>query len=125
MSQANPRVFVTQENSQLNYGDAEAFGEVVFLTRDDVSPIPGSLTNAALTAELAKKLGDFDFEYDFLAPSGSPTVCGLAFFELGRKVGLIEENEYTALKPPKFLRVLRWSNRDRCYQPVTINLQDQ
>lgn len=123
MSQANPRVFVTQENSQLNYGGAEAFGEVVFLTRDDVSPIPGSLTNAAITAELAEKLRDFDFQYDYLAPSGSPTVCGMAFFELGRQVQHIAATD--GFHCPKHLRVLRWSNRDRCYQPVTINLQDQ
>lgn len=118
MSQANPRVFITQENGQLNYGGAEAFGEVVFLTRDDVSPIAGSLTNSALTAELAKKLADFDFDYDYLAPSGSPTVCGLAFLELGRRTELLIENDVG----PKNLRVLRWSNRDRCYQPVTISL---
>lgn len=119
MSQGNPRVFVTQENGQLNYSRAEDFGQVVFLTRDDVSPIPGSLTNSALMEELAKKLGDFDFDHDFIAPSGSPTVCGLAFMVLGRSVELEAEH---GNGQPKNLRVLRWSNRDRVYQPVTINL---
>lgn len=122
MSQGNPRVFVTQENGQLNYSRAEDFGQVVFLTRDDVSPIPGSLTNSALMEELAKKLADFDFDHDFIAPSGSPTVCGLAFFELGMQVGHAKSVETAHERAPKNLRVLRWSNRDRVYQPVTISL---
>lgn len=117
MSQSKPRVFITQENSQLNYSNAEAFGEVVFLTRDEVSPVPGSLTNAAISEELAKKLAGFDFDNDFLAPSGSPVVSGLAFYALATAAAA------RFARNPKCLRVLRWSNRDRVYQPITINLQ--
>lgn len=114
MSQAKPRVFITQENSQLNYAHAEEFGEVVFLTAKEVSPIPGSIINADIMAEMERKLQDFDFDNDFLAPSGSPTVCGLAFFVLGQRTERENRN------PPKCLRVLRWSNRDRVYQPISI-----
>lgn len=116
---AGSRVFVTQENPQLNYTPAEQFGEVVFLTRDEVSPVPGSLTNAAVLQELEHKLASFDFDRDFLVPSGSPVVCGMAFLLLGRRVELAHENSARA---PRILRVLRWSNRDRVYQPITITL---
>lgn len=120
MSQANPRVFVTQENSQLNYAHAEEFGEVVFLTRDEVSPVHGSLTNSAIMDEMKRKLVDFDFDYDYLAPSGSPVVCGMACVVLGLIVGITRAEREKA--PPKCLRVLRWSNRDRVYQPIHITL---
>lgn len=113
MSQAKPRVFVTQESSQLNYGHAEEFGEVVFLTRDEVSPVPGSLINASIREEIGRKLADFDFDNDFLAPSGSPVVSGIAFLILG---------EMVESKVPAKLCVLRWSNRDRVYQPISIAL---
>jgi hypothetical protein len=118
MSQVKPRVFITQENSQLNYAHAEEYGEIVFLTAKEVSPVPGSIINADIVAEMERKLADFDFQHDFLAPSGSPTVCGLAFMAIGRKVELAHEHDVG----PKILRVLRWSNRDRVYQPITINL---
>lgn len=126
MSQANPRVFVTQENSQLNYGHAEEFGQIVFLTAKEVSPIPGSLINTEIMEEMDKKLQDFDFQHDFLAPSGSPTICGLAFLTLGMKLGFEEGYQLdrdTSFLGPKSLRVLRWSNRDRVYQPITITFR--
>jgi hypothetical protein len=110
------RVFVTQENSQLNYGPAEQFGEIHFLTRDEVSPVPNSLTNAALLDELTRKLHSFDFDTDYVVPSGSPVVCGLAFLILGRMA------EVAGFHTARQLRVLRWSNRDRMYQPITITL---
>ena len=109
-----PRVFVTQEQ-QLNYTNAEEFGEVVFLTSQEVSPIPNSLINGEIMAEMALKLSDFDFDSDFLAPSGSPVVSGMAFLILGR---LAEREGFPACRK---LCVLRWSNRDRVYQPITIN----
>lgn len=113
MSQGNPRVFVTQESQNANYGPAEAFGEIVFLTRDEPSPVPNSLVNIDLMSELRNKLQDFDFEHDFIAPSGSPVVCGLAFLILG------EINAHNAFDK---LCVLRWSNRDRVYQPIQFKL---
>lgn len=122
MSQAKPRVFITQENSQLNYGHAEEYGEIVFLTAKEVSPVPGSIINADIMAELERKLADFDFDNDFLAPSGSPVVCGLAFLILGKFYGVAETCQTTGAPAPKHLRVLRWSNRDRVYQPITITL---
>lgn len=115
-SAAASRVFVTQENSQLNYGPAEQFGEVCFLTRDEVSPVAGSLTNAAIMKELERKLDGFDFDNDFIAPSGSPVVCGLAFLILGKRA------EQLGFPSVRKLRVLRWSNRDRVYQPIVIEL---
>src|SRR5688572_17034997 len=106
LNNGRPRVFVTQEQ-QLNYTNAESFGEVVFLTREEVSPIPGSLTNTEIMAEMTRKLADFDFDCDFIAPSGSPVVSGMAFLILGSMAD--REGRQACRK----LCVLRWSNRDR------------
>ena len=110
---------MTQECANLNYTNAEAFGEVVFLTAQEVSPVPGSLINADIMRTMGGKLQTFDFEHDYLCPSGSPVVCGLAFYTL-REIVAREEYER---RRPKTLRVLRWSNRDRVYQPITIPLE--
>lgn len=115
---AGSRVFVTQENSQLNYTPAEQFGEVQFLTRDEVSPVPGSLTNAAVMEELTRKLEGFDFDRDYLVPSGSPVICGMAFLALGARMRDLDSFQPQLHK----LRVLRWSNRDRVYQPITLTI---
>lgn len=106
----NGRVFVTQESAQFNYSPAEQFGDVVFLTRHDLSPVPGSLANQALTDEMRHKLKSFDPATDYLAPSGSPIVSGLAF-------ALLQQH---GVRYP--IRVLRWSNRDRAYCPITISI---
>lgn len=104
------RVFVTQENANLNYTPAEAFGEVVFLTRDEVSPVANSLINDGIRREIQSKLANFNPELDFIAPSGSPVVCGMAFAQIGQ------------LFAGRKVCVLRWSNRDRVYQPIQIEL---
>jgi hypothetical protein len=125
MSSSQPRVFVTQESDQLNYSHAEHFGEIHFLTRRELSPVPSSLVNAEVMAELAAKLANFDLDHDYLAPSGSPAVCGLAFFVLGSIIGhdRAEQSENGGGSTrQKCLRILRWSNRDRVYQPITIHL---
>lgn len=103
-----PRVFVTQENQNQNYRPAEQFGEVVFLTRGELSPIKNSLNNTAIMADLRKKLKDFRAEVDFIAPSGSPIITGLAFVILAERT-----DRFTAL---------RWSNRDGAYMPIPVQI---
>lgn len=102
------RVFITQENPNLNYLPAEGFGEVVFLTRGDISPIRGSLNNENVVEEIRRKLKDFDERFDFVAPSGSPIVTAVVFMVLSEKT--------------REVNVLRWSNRDCVYQPINIKI---
>lgn len=108
ISDKRPRVFVTQEAPQLNFTPAEEFGDVVFLTRDDFSPISASLNNHALQQEIEAKLAHFDPERDFLCFAGSPTVAAYAFMTIGR----LDRRD---------VRVLRWSNRDRRYYPIHLD----
>lgn len=102
----NSKVFITQEVASLNYLPAQSFGELVPLTRDDVSSVKGSLINTRIAQDVAHKLQDFNPNIDFIVSSGSPMVAAIVFMELGRRF--------------KQVTVLRWSNRDQCYTPVTI-----
>lgn len=103
------KVFITQENPNLNYLPAEAFGEIVFMTRGDLSPVRNSLNNEALIDELRVKIREFDVKADFIVISGSPVVAAAVFM-------LLRERTET-------VNVLRWSNRDRVYQHLVISLK--
>lgn len=107
-----PRVFITQENPNLNYLPAEQFGEIVFLTRDDFSPVKNSLHNEALMTDLRTKLKDFNPKADFITVSGSPVVSGAVFLILG---SILPDNTT--------INLLRWSNRDHVYQPIAMDLK--
>ncbi len=107
-------VYVTQEQPRLNYGPAEMFGDVRFLTEHDLSNIDGSLVNRSIVADIKSKLSGFDPSADYLAPSGSPLVTGIAMMIL---------NKVPAVKTAGFFNALRWSNRDRAYEKVRIELE--
>lgn len=109
MEMTNSRVFITQENPNLNYLPAEQFGEVVFLTRHDFSLVRNSLNNDALLNEIRHNLRDFDAKNDYVVISGSPIVAGVAFMILREKT---EE-----------MNILRWSNRDHLYQHLIISIK--
>ncbi len=104
-----PKVFVTQENQGLDYTPAEEYGDVQFMTRKEWSPIKGSLMNQDILREIKHALNDFNPAEDFLVVSGSPTVAALVFLHLGQ------------MRHPA-LKLLRWSNRDRVYQLVTLEV---
>lgn len=104
------RVFVTQENPTLNYLSAEEFGDITFMSRGDYSPIKNSIANEKLLADLQRHLKSFDIDKDYIVVTGSPIVAAAVFLLLGR-FGYAHK-----------VNVLRWSNRDHTYQPVTIDI---
>jgi len=106
-----PRVFVTQEQSRLNYLPAEKFGQIVFITRDEFSAVASSLSNQALIDEIWKKLADFAPDDDYIVFSGSPTVAAAVFAVIG--------------KIADAFTVLRWSNRDSFYTPILIDVAER
>jgi predicted P-loop ATPase len=105
------KVFITQEQTKLNYLPAEKFGEIVFITCDEFSPVSGSLSNVNLTKHIWDTLMDFDPEEDYIVFSGSPTVAAAVFSIIGKM-------DFDAF------RVLRWSNRDSMYTPITLNIKE-
>ena len=105
------RVFVTQEQSKLNYLPAEKYGEIEFITRDEFSPVAKSIGNVDLVESIWSKLEEFNPEEDYVVFSGSPVVAAAVFAAIGR-----DNDRFT---------VLRWSNRDNMYTPITIDLNPQ
>jgi len=102
------KVYVTQEVTTANYGPAEKWGEVKFLSVSEVSNVPNSLHNARLVATIRERLRDFDPECDYIAPSGSPVITGIVFAILRERTS-------------KF-SVLKWNSRDGEYTVIRIDV---
>lgn len=106
-----PIVWVTQE-SDFDYSQAEELGEIKFVTAKDFRSFMQSVFNEDLSAEIRSKIASFDHSKDYLLFSGSPYVSAAVLAELV---------QMSARRPNK-VRILRWSNRDRKYQPFTMNI---
>ncbi len=103
-----PRVFVTQESPH-DFSRAEEFGELVFLSHQDLNNIKGSLHNEDVLSKIRGKLIAFDPDRDWLVITGSPYITAATFMILGNK-------------RVRTVKVLRWDNRDFVYRPLHIEL---
>jgi hypothetical protein len=101
-------VYVTQEVLTANYGPAEEWGEVKFITVSELSNVPNSLHNAKVVAGIRSKLAEFRPDVDYIAPSGSPIITGLVFAVLRERTS-------------KF-NILKWNSRDKAYSAIKINV---
>lgn len=104
-----PKVFVTQEAS-LDFTPAELYGEIKFLTRNDLNNIKGSLHNEGIVQEISAKLDEFDPQEDWVVVAGSPYITALVFMLLG-------------YKGHRSVKLLRWNNRDFIYMPMYLDLR--
>lgn len=102
-------VYVTQE-IDADFSGAHQWGNVVFLTKDDLTNNPGSLINNGIANDIARKLEFYHADDDWIVIAGSPYVSALVFMWLGWN------------KARKYVHVLRWDNRDRIYRPCIIEL---
>ena len=105
------KVYVTQEVFSADYGDAQRYGDVVFLTASEVSMASQSLHNVKLVEQIRRGLSKYDPEVDFVAPSGSPIITGLVFAILAEKTSR--------------MNILKWNGRDQRYASVTISTKGQ
>lgn len=104
---AKPKVFVVQENPNLNYLPAEKFGEVVFITSIEFSPVKNSPRNAALMRDIEDAMRQFDPDRDYLLLSGNPIIMGYVFA--------------LAIQMKGEVSVLWWSRIDGAYIDVSFN----
>lgn len=103
------KVYVTQETNH-DFTPAEQFGEVEFLTCDDLNNNKSSMQNEHVLASIRHKLRKFDPANDWLVITGSPYISAAVFLMLGHmKVQSVQ--------------VLRWDNRDHRYLPMFIELR--
>jgi hypothetical protein len=101
------KVFVTHEQSQVNYLDAERFGDLTTVSAFDV--IPHS-DNMQLWETIRKRLANFDPLTDYVLYSGSPIITAFCFVTLARQ------------HPGSVIRVLRWDKHAGRYSVVQFPL---
>jgi hypothetical protein len=102
------KIFVTQERD-FDFSPAETFGELVFVTDQDFWNIDKSQHNARLIDNIADAFKDYDPVADYIIAAGSVIVMAATFLILGKR-------------GHRKVRMLRWSNRDRCYEPVILDI---
>jgi len=100
-----PKVFITHESLSFDYTPAKRFGEIDFLTANDLSAHDKSPTNRNTVSEIRAKLEEFQAD-DYLLPSGSPIITGLAMAILHEEFDQIN--------------VLRWSKNQQDYIPMVV-----
>ena len=105
-----PKVYVVQENPRLNYVDAENYGEVIFLTAKDYSPMKNSLINTQVLVDISRGMEYFDPDVDFLLLTGSPILLGYAFHRAMIKRG--------------YIHILQWDGYRQSYIPVRFRPDD-
>lgn len=105
MNDKQPRVFVVHESMNMNYSDAERFGEVRFVTNREWNPRRGSLSNDQTFEAIDRCLEEFDLRTDYVVFNGPPVIIGYAFHRL--------------MATPRFrgfdLKVLTWDKRHNKY----------
>lgn len=102
------KIFVTQENPLFDYSSLDSFGDVRFVTLNDFTAAPNSLYNIDLMNSIESAMSGFDPDKDFLAPSGSPLITAACV-------------AYLVKRGVTRIVVLRWTNRDRNYQQITLD----
>lgn len=98
-------IFIIQENNRFNYGPAEAFGDIKFLTALEYSPIKGSLQNATVLADVKYGLEAFKPDDDYLLLSGNPVMIGYAM-------------HLCLSKPEGYVKVLQWDRHYNEYKEI-------
>lgn len=103
-----PTVWVTQESPLLDYTDAERFGEIRFITADELTGQKGSLRNIDIYNRVLAELTAFEPSIDFVLSSGAPNLVATAFYILGMSY------------PNTDINFLAWNNRMRQYRHIVI-----
>jgi hypothetical protein len=100
------KVYITQENSSVDYMPATKFGDLVFITGSNqrLSNHANSLENKLILNQIATVLEEFDPEDDYLLCTGSPTIMAICGAVLGDNL----------------FKILNWDNRAHEYYGVNI-----
>jgi hypothetical protein len=101
------RVFVIQNNPDLDYDDAQRYGSLVPVIRRDVFPDDWPLRVLAMRDIIVRRLKDFDSALDSVLLTGDP----VAIFLVG-----------TALAHHDKVRVLKYDRKEGRYYDVMVQL---
>ena len=102
------RVFVTQEQSHIDYCQAETFGDIVFCSLRDIPTVSGSLRAKGAVEEISRAMKGYQPGVDYIMPSGSPLNIAAVMIIAGRK-----GNNHN---------ILKWDSRSKQYSKVALEV---
>lgn len=106
--ESNVRVFVTQEQTHIDYAQAEEYGDVVFCSLLDVPTVSGSLRTKQVIEDIKSKMQGYRAGIDYILPTGSPLNIATIMLLAGR----VGDNH----------NILKWESRGRKYQRVVLEV---
>lgn len=104
------KVFISQENPNIDYVEAKKFGEINFVTDLEFSLAENSLKNEKILEAIKETSRSFEPDHDFIIMSGSPITFGLLFYALALKCKNLARN----------LNILVWDKRMQQYRLVVM-----
>lgn len=106
-NEVQPLVFISQYIRNLDFADAEKFGEVIFLTDREYRPEPAPPRfNLEIANEIKSKFSKYVAGTDFIMTTGS----GIPNIIVGN---LLLAGEH---------KVLKWSNQRKAYEIFKVRL---
>jgi len=102
------KVYVTQERAHINYEQAEQFGEVVFVSLDDLPTVSGSLRAKAQMEDIQQVMLSYKAGHDYILPSGSPLNIASVMIMAGR---MGDRHN-----------ILKWESRSNSYSRVALEV---
>lgn len=105
------KVFVAQAGRNLDYAQAEKFGEVVFIlsAEEEHNPAPyPTSSNAYITSAIKRALQDYQQGEDYIMLTGNPLPGLIIGSYLNRGLH----------------KILKWKNRDKCYRLHELEIRE-
>jgi len=101
-------VFVTQEQAHINYAMAESFGDIVFVSANDVPTVSNSLRTEGLLRSMRSVMREYIPGRDYILPSGSPLNIAVVMMLAGQKGDAHN--------------ILKWESRSESYAKVALDI---
>ena len=108
------KVYISQENSNIDYTEAKKFGETVFVTDLEYSLVDNSLKNEKINERIEEVTRMFDPLNDSMVMTGSPITFGLLFHSIATKCKVLEMP----------VKILVWDRRIAQYRSIVLNINN-
>lgn len=104
-----PKVFITQFISNLNYSGTDHYGEAIFLTKGEFRPEPSMPKyNESIANEIKNNMGAYLQGIDYIVLTGS----SIPNMVVGTIISKMKGSH----------KLLKWSNREKRYEVFTLTI---
>ena len=114
-----PKVLITQEQRGQDYGDAQKYGELVFITDREYASHGNSLINRAIMRKIRDAMEGWSLENDYLVLTGNQITICYAFFLAMHKHRAMEMEQDRIVS----IQILQWDNRRNEYRLIEFKGQ--